>query len=141
MIMDSPTIKRYRILTRRKTLTNNVTNVSLPTQEERTGKIKGSYFIMTNSGTQERTGWIMMIDGLKVGCSKTGDYSPYWITDLKTGLMIGEVKTLNRVPAAVIPVMDKIRAIHSNIFDKRTQQAIKAIKRAYKAQETALQAI
>ena len=137
MLMDNPTIKRYRRLTC-KSLT--ITN-AMQEPQERTGKTKGSYFIMTDQGTQERTGWIMMIDGLKVGCSKTGDYSPYWITDLKTGLMIGEAKTLNRVPAAIMPVMDKVKAIHGNLFDERTQRAIKAIKRAYKAQETALQAI
>ena len=139
MLLDNPTIKKYRRLTSKRGLTSNI---SMPaTQEAGNGKTKGSYFIMTNQGTQERTGWIMMINGLRVGCSKTGDYSPYWITDLKTGLMIGEAKTLNRVSAAVMPVMDKIRAIHGNIFDKRTQRAIKAIKRAYKTQETALQAI
>lgn len=129
MLIDNPTIRQYQLLTRRPA-------AIMPARRE-----KGSYYIMTAKGPYLQNGYIMTVDGLRVGCSKPGDYSPYWITDLKTGLRIGEAKTLARVPGEVAPVLDTVKQLHGDLFNKKIQTAIKAIKKAYKANETALQAI
>jgi len=147
MLMDNITINHYKRL-----IASHITAGSRQDQQEKPGPItrsakgsakkRGSYYITLYGNGQkqnfiEKNGWIMDINGLMVGCSKNSDYSPYIITDIITGLAIGEAKTLARVPAAVLPLMDKINIAHSN---KTTKKLMQAIEKAYSAQ-TALQAI
>lgn len=123
LMIDNSTIKAYKAL-----IAAGITPPAALSPSN--SKRKGSYYICTNDGIKQLNGWIMTVDGLDIGCSKMGDYSPYNITDLKSGALIGTARTLGAVPEAVQMVS---RLVKSRYKDKRIKLCIKAIKAAYKA--------
>lgn len=73
-----------------------------PETRRRPSKRRGNYYIYTNTGVISKTGYIMDLDGLKVGVCKVGTRHASWdITDILTGCLIGSAAKLNNVPHVV----------------------------------------
>lgn len=97
------------------------------------GRKRGSYYIYTNTGIKALTGWIMTIDGLKVGCSRVGcPKTGYWsVTDIVSGCAITSASKLDDVPARVSSFVPLVTAKRQDPEDKYFRKMEREIAAAY----------
>ena len=92
--------------------------------------IKGSYFITTNTGTVEKTGYVFDLDGLAFGICK--DFKQWTITELSTGFKVGTCLKRYLAEEVIKNVIPTIKAAIENKNDNTLKGIRKDIIAAYK---------
>lgn len=97
-------------------------------------KKRGDYFITAfyNGCRQviKEKGWIFIINGIEAGATKKS--KSYHVTDIKTGLLIGEAAKLADVPGVVEGLAERIREKHEDFTDKAMRDLMDDISAAYR---------
>lgn len=86
------------------------------------------YYVMHNDGLHETQGEIIKIDGIEYGINLTGSMfisSKYGLTELKTGVLIGEASTKKEIKEQAkqyIERLEQYKTDHPEVYKYRCEQ-------------------
>lgn len=133
LIIDQKTVKAYKELiaagiTPPETVPEIVPDpepIRQPKSRRKPSKTRGDYFIYGTWGVKSISGYIMDIDGLKVGTHKVGERKGYWdITDIRTGVLIGNAPRLDAVPDIVETLRKILEERRNSDFMRKAEKTI-----------------